>query len=184
MPKKREFVNLIAEKVTAKYIRMGETLKYITRFDYPRIYGWYVRVPDENGVLFNTWFGDGGKDASMADIEQSLVEAIIHRDNMCLQLGIPISECRLTRIVKNKTGYFGLYDYDSREKKYRAGEWRFYNCKGVRATHFTFDGSRIIKNVRINKNMTRQKAIQKLIKWLKEKDLKKYGMEIKRKVKN
>lgn len=172
-----------AKKVIKKYISKGEILKYITRFDYKNsLHGFYVRVPDKDSILHQKWFSDGSADANIDDIELALVQAIIERDRLCLELGTPLVQCRVTRKVKNKTGYFGLYDCVIKEKKFREGRWKIYKYQGIRATHIKSDGSRLVYDIRLTEKVDRQTAINRLTQWLNALDKKKYGMQIERQV--
>ena len=183
MPKKREVRNETAEEIIDKYKAQGEILKYISRFDYIRNFGWYVRVPDANSKLHNGWFSDGVIDASVNaydQIELGLVEAIIYRDNLCREFGTPLVECVVGRLIKNKTGFYGLSHCDKIEKKFRAGEWRTYKYKLIRATHIASNGKRLVNDIVLTKKMDERQAIDILNQWLYEKDIEKFGSHIER----
>lgn len=183
MPKKRKVRNEIAEKIIDKYKAQGEILKYISRFDYNRNFGWFVRVPDANSKLHTGWFSDGVIDASInaADqIELGLVEAIIYRDNLCQRLGTPLVECVVRRLIKNKTGFYGLNYVDKIEKKFRAGEWRTYRYKSIRATHIAANGKRLINDIVLTSKMDERQAVDILNQWLYERDIEKFGSHIER----
>jgi len=183
MPKKREVRNETAEEIIDKYKAQGEILKYISRFDYGRNFGWYVRVPDANSKLHTGWFSDGTMDASVNasdQIELGLVESIIYRDNLCRELGTPLVECVVRRLIKNKTGLYGLNYVDKIEKKFRAGEWRTYKYKMIRATHIAANGKRLKKDIVLTKKMDERQAIGILNQWLYENDIEKFGSHIER----
>ena len=181
---KRKHSNPLVENLKQQYIDKGELLKYITRseFKYCQSFGWFVRVPDEEGNLHTGWFSDGEANAAIEDIELALVEAIIYRDNLCKQLNTPLTPHLLKRFSKNKTGYYGVYDILLTSKKIRAGEYRTYRSPAIRGIHVNAKGERKIYTRTISKNRSREMAIRQVRNWLEQQDKIKFGQAVKRQI--